>query len=59
MDVEQTGSLDIYYLENEALYELPSAGGPGVYMYIISGILLMSAGVLMIYKNKRKEVLGS
>ena len=59
VDVEQTGSLDIYYLENEALYELPSAGGPGVYMYIISGILLMSAGVLMIYKNKRKEVLGS
>ena len=27
-------------------------------MYMLSGMLMMMAGALMIYKNKRKEVLG-
>lgn len=40
-------------------YELPSAGGVGIYWYSIGGILLMLAGTLILYKNKCKEVLGS
>lgn len=47
------------YFENTAVYSLPSAGGPGIYWYIFSGILLMAGAMLIIYKNKRKEVLKS
>lgn len=46
-----------YSFENEALYDLPSAGGSGIYWYTIGGILLMIAGTLVLYKNKRREVL--
>jgi len=46
-----------YYFNNYPIYELPEAGGNGIYWYMLSGILLMMSGVLMIYKNKRKEVL--
>lgn len=49
----------IYYLyQNEALYALPSAGGTGIYLYMIGGMLLMFAAVWILYKNKCKEVLG-
>ena len=49
----------VYYLyQNEALYELPSAGGTGIYLYMIGGMLLMFAAVWILYKNKCKEVLG-
>lgn len=47
-----------YQFENEAIYELPSAGGSGIYRYTIGGILLMLAGALVLYKNRRREVLG-
>lgn len=46
-----------YSFENEALYDLPSAGGSGIYWYTIGGMLLMMAGSLILYKNKRREVL--
>lgn len=49
----------IYKIENEALFTLPEAGGPGIYWYIFSGVLLMAAALLVIYKNKCKEVLKS
>ncbi len=35
-------------------YKLPSAGGPGVYIYIISGVGLMLSAAVM-YCRKRKE----
>ena len=41
---------------NVDLYELPSTGGTGIYLYMLSGMFMMMAGALMIYKNKRKEV---
>ena len=44
-------------LENDKLYELPSTGGPGIYWYLFGGVLLLMAASLMIYKNKRREVL--
>ena len=46
-----------YLFTNTPLYELPSAGGPGIYWYTIGGMLLMIAGTLILYKNKRREVL--
>ena len=49
----------VYTFENKALYSLPEAGGPGIYWYIFSGILLMAGAMLIIYKNKCKEVLKS
>ena len=45
------------YLENTPLYELPSAGGPGIFLYMIGGTLLLMAGSLMIYINRRRGVL--
>lgn len=47
-----------YYFENTAVYALPSTGGEGIFGYLISGILLMMAGALFLYKNKHGEVLG-
>ena len=44
-------------VKNEILYSLPSAGGTGIYLYMIGGILLMFASVWILYKNKCKEVL--
>lgn len=51
------GGVLTFYYKNTPLYTLPSAGGPGIYWYTIGGILLMIAGTLVLYKNKRREVL--
>ena len=45
-------------VKNEILYSLPSAGGTGIYLYMIGGMFLMFAAVWILYKNKCKEVLG-
>ena len=47
-----------FYFVDEVLYELPSTGGPSMYWYMFSGMLLMMAGTLILYNKKRKEVLG-
>ena len=44
-------------IKNNVLYDLPSSGGSGIYWYTIGGMLLMMAGSLILYKNKRREVL--
>ncbi len=41
-----------YVFTNEAAYELPSTGGTGIFGYMISGTLLMMAGILILYKRK-------
>lgn len=46
-----------YYYDNEPLYELPEAGGLGIYWYTIGGMLFMMAAALILYKNKHGEVL--
>lgn len=51
------GNVLTFYYKNTPFYELPSAGGPGIYWYTIGGMLLMIAGTLVLYKNKRREVL--
>lgn len=43
--------------DNEPLYELPEAGGSGIYWYTIGGMLFMMAAALILYKNKHREVL--
>lgn len=55
-----TGENELHLkIKNRQLYELPSAGGSGIYWYMFSGVLLMLAAALITYRNKRKEVLGS
>ncbi len=46
------------FIENTPLYELPQSGGLGIYTYTIGGILLMAFATLILYKNRRKEVLA-
>ena len=46
-----------FYFEDDPLYSLPSAGGSGIFLYMIGGTLLLIAGSLMIYINRRKGVL--
>ena len=46
-----------YRYENTMIYSLPSAGGTGIYLYMISGILLMIAATLIYIKKLRGEVL--
>lgn len=50
---------DTYYFKNTPLYELPSAGGTGIFVYTIGGTLLLMAATLLLYKMKREEVLKS
>lgn len=52
------GKQVVYYLyQNEVVYELPSNGGTGIFLYMIGGMLLMGAAAWILYKNKRREVL--
>ena len=53
--VIKDGILTFYY-DNTALYELPSADGDGIQRYIIGGMLLTIAGLLVLYRIKRREV---
>lgn len=43
-----------FYFDNEPMYALPSSGGPGIYVPVISGILLMAAGALAGFGYRRK-----
>lgn len=44
-------------VKNKIIYDLPSTGHSGIFNIMMSGILLMFAGILIIYKMKGKEVL--
>lgn len=44
-------------VKNVTEYKMPSSGGPGIYWYLFGGMLLMMTASLMVYKNKRREVL--
>lgn len=44
-----------FYYYNDVLYDLPSAGGPGIYWYTFSGTLLMAGAALIVYRQKRKR----
>lgn len=53
---ESDSTLHLYF-KNETAYALPSAGGTGIYLYMIGGMLLMFAATWILYKNKCREVL--
>ena len=53
---ETDGTLHLYF-KNEVVYDLPSTGHSGIFNIMMSGILLMFAGILIIYKMKGKGVL--
>ena len=53
----EAGVLTLYY-DDDALYDLPEAGGPGIHLYMLGGTLLMMAGALLVYKKRKEEVLG-
>lgn len=53
---EIDGTLHLYF-KNAVVYDLPSTGHSGIFNILMSGILLMFAGILIIYKMKGKEVL--
>lgn len=46
-------------IKNNTLYDLPQAGGPGIYLYMLGGVALMMAGTLLVYKKRKEEVLRS
>lgn len=48
-----------YYFKNKPLYDLPSAGGSGIFGYMIGGTLLMMAATLILYKMRNKGGLKS
>lgn len=60
-DGELTGTTEVgnktvyFYYYNDVLYSLPSAGGPGIYWYTLSGTLLMTGAALIVYRQKRKR----
>lgn len=54
---QNANSIIRYAYVNIPLYELPSSGGPGIFLYTIGGVLLLMAGSLILYKMKREEVL--
>ena len=43
------------YFENEALYELPSTGGHGIYSTMLSGFALMLGAAYVWFTSRRKE----
>ena len=45
----------IIKIKNDTLYDLPSAGGSGIYWYTVSGALLMMGAALIVYREKRKR----
>lgn len=42
-------------IKNTEIYSLPSAGGPGIYGFTISGVAFITAALLLFINNKRKE----
>ena len=53
-----TNGTIVIKIQNTALYDLPSAGGSGIFWYLISGTAFLMAASLILYRMKRKEVLG-
>lgn len=49
------GKITIYKITNTKVYSLPSAGGPGIYGFIISGVAILATALLLFINNKRRE----
>lgn len=55
--IEKQDNTYIITVANDLLYELPHTGGPGIFLYMIGGMLLMGGAAWILYKSKRREVL--
>ena len=42
-------------IKNAKLYSLPSAGGPGIYGFTISGVAILATALLLFINNKRRQ----
>ena len=42
-------------IKNDVLYDLPEAGGSGIYLYMLGGVLLLMTGALMVYKSDKRR----
>lgn len=42
-------------IKNTKLYSLPSAGGPGIYGFTISGVAILATALLLFINNKRRK----
>lgn len=49
------GKITIYRITNTKVYSLPSAGGPGIYGFTISGVAILATALLLFINNKRRE----
>lgn len=59
--INADGSCTVTLTENTAItavntagFELPKTGGPGTWLYTLGGTLLLAAGALLLYKQRRK-----
>lgn len=59
LDSEQKDGIITFYFTNTPLYDLPSTGGNGIYVYMIGGVALMMAAMFILYKMKCKGVRNS
>lgn len=50
---------DTFYFKNTPIYDLPSTGGNGIYVYMMGGVALMMAAMFILYKMKCKGVRDS
>lgn len=57
IELTVTDGKHIVYIENEVVYDLPSTGSTGIFTTMMGGILLMMAGILIIFKMRREGVL--
>lgn len=59
-EIDESGNeIYVYTFYDAILYDLPSTGGPGIYLYMLGGVALMMAGTLLVYKKRKEEVLRS
>lgn len=49
------GKITIYRITNTKVYSLPSAGGPGIYGFTISGVAILATALLLFINNKRRK----
>ena len=52
-----TNTVYVFTFTNKALFSLPQAGGIGIFVYMISGMLMMIGGALLIYKRRKSLVI--
>lgn len=54
-DPDSKQTIYLKTIKNSKLYSLPSSGGPGTYLFTISGVAILMTALLLFITNKRKE----